>query len=302
MGDNTGATRRDRFRVVFAGSATFAIPALSRLVEADHDVALVVTQPDRLGGRGMKPLASVVKLQAIEYGLPIFQPERIRSDDAQARIRELDPDVMVVVAYGQILPASLINAPRFGTLNVHPSLLPRHRGPAPIEWAILSGDRESGVTIMQMDAGVDTGPILLQETVAIGPDETAGQLEGRLAVLGGQLLLRAIDGLYAGRIQPVPQPSEGATHAPRLRPEDGKLDPASMSEQELDRKVRALAERVGTWITLDGIQLKVLGGHPDGAVGEGLPLHTGHGVYVVDEVQPAGGRRMSAAAWLRGRR
>jgi methionyl-tRNA formyltransferase len=302
MGDHTGATREEHFRVVFAGTATFAGPTLSRLVEAGHHVALVITQPDRIGGRGMKPLESAIKLQAIKLGLPIFQPERIRSEDAQLRIRELAPDLMVVVAYGQILPASLINAPRLGTLNVHASLLPRHRGPAPIEWAILNGDRETGITIMQMDAGVDTGPVLLQEAVAIAPDETAGQLEGRLAVLGGRLLLRAIDELQAGRIEPVPQPSDGATHAPRLRAEDGKLNPATMTVQALDRKVRALAERVGTWITLDGVQLKVFRGHPDGAVGQGLGLETINGIYVVDEVQPQGGRRMSAAAWLRGRR
>jgi methionyl-tRNA formyltransferase len=250
----------------------------------------------------MKPLQSVVKRQAQEWGLPIFQPERIRSEDAQARIRELDPDVMVVVAYGQILPADLINAPRLGTLNVHASLLPRHRGPAPIEWAILRGDRETGITIMQMDAGVDTGPILMQEGLTIAPEETAGQLEGRLAVLGGRLLLHAIEELQAGRLHPVPQPSEGATQAPRLRAEDGKLNQASMSVEELDRKVRALAERVGTWITLDGVELKVFRGHPDGAVGEGVPVQTADGVYVVDEVQPASGRRMSAAAWMRGRR
>ena len=250
----------------------------------------------------MKPLQSAIKLQATELGLPLFQPERIRNEDAQARIRDVGADAMVVVAYGQILPASLIEAPRLGTLNVHASLLPRHRGPAPIEWAILSGDTETGLTIMKMNAGVDTGPILAQERVPIAPDETAPRLEGRLANLGGQLLVRTLDELANGRIQPIPQPVVGTTHAPRLRSEDGKLDPGTMSAEEIDRRVRALGERVGTWITLHGTELKVFRGHRDGDEGEGVPVQTTDGVYVIDEVQPAGGRRMSAAAWARGRR
>lgn len=289
-------------RVVFAGTSAFAGPTLGQLVEAGYDVALVVTQPDRLGGRGMKSLQSAIKLQATELGLPIFQPERIRNEDVQARIREVGADVMVVVAYGQILPASLINTPRLGTLNVHASLLPRHRGPAPIEWAILSGDRETGVTIMQMDAGVDTGPILAQERLSIGVDETAPSLEGRLALAGGRLLVRTLNDVVNGRIQSISQPAAGATHAPRLRSEDGKLNPASMPAEEIDRKVRALGERIGTWITLDGVELKVFRGHPDGEVGDGVAVETVKGVYVVEQLQPAGGRLMSAAAWKRGRR
>jgi methionyl-tRNA formyltransferase len=289
-------------RIVFAGTAMFAGPTLNQLRESGHDVALVVTQPDRLGGRGMRTLQSAIKLQATEMHLPVFQPERIRTEEAQARIREIGADVMVVVAYGQILPASLIDAPRLGTLNVHASLLPRHRGPAPVEWAILSGDSETGVTIMQMDAGVDTGPILAQERVPIAPDEIAPRLEGRLANVGGRLLVRTLDDLVEGRVHPMPQPAVGATHAPRLRSEDGKLDPTTMTAEDIDRKVRALVGRVGTWMTLKGVEVKVFRGHRDGGVGEGLPIQTVSGVYVVDEVQPPGGRLMSAAAWARGRR
>jgi len=289
-------------RIVFAGTATFAGPTLTQLREAGHEVALVVTQPDRLGGRGMRTLPSAIKLQATEMHLPVFQPERIRTEEAQARIREVGADVMVVVAYGQILPASLLDAPRLGTLNVHASLLPRHRGPAPVEWSILSGDTETGVTIMQMDAGVDTGPILAQEPVPIAADEIAPRLEGRLAKVGGRLLVRTLADLVQGRVQPLPQPAVGATHAPRLRSEDGKLDPATMSAEEIDRRVRALVGRVGTWMSLKGVDVKVLRGHRDGGVGEGLPVQTVRGVYVVDEVQPPGGRVMSAAAWARGRR
>src|SRR5438046_6145246 len=250
----------------------------------------------------MKPLFSAVKTLAAELRLPVFQPERIRDETAQDRIRAVGADIAVVVAYGQILPASLLEAPRLGTLNVHASLLPRHRGPAPVEWSILSGDTETGVTIMQMDAGVDTGPILAQEPVPIAADEIAPRLEGRLAMVGVRLLVRTLQDLVQGRVRPLPQPASGATHAPRLGSEDGKLDPATMGAQEIARRVRARGARVGTWMSLKGVDVKVLRGHRDGAIGEGLPVQTVSGVYVVDEVQPPGGRVMSAAAWARGRR
>jgi methionyl-tRNA formyltransferase len=289
-------------RLVFAGTATFGQPALTALRDAGYEIALVVTQPDRVAGRGLRLLQSGTKLLALEMGLDVYQPERIRDDAAQSRIRDVGADVMVVVAYGQILPASLLNAPRLGTLNIHASLLPRHRGPAPIEWSILSGDTETGVTIMQMDAGVDTGPVLAQARLPLAPDATAGPLEGQLAGLGARLLVRTLDDLVGGRITPVPQPAEGATHAPRLRSEDGKLDPATMSAEEIDRRVRALSERVGCWITLKGAEVKVIRGHLDRATGDGIPVPTIDGTYVVDEVQPPGRWRMSAAAWARGRR
>lgn len=250
----------------------------------------------------MRPLPSAVKQVAEELSLEVYQPERIRSDEAQARIRGLESDAMVVVAYGQILPESLVNAPERGTLNVHASLLPRHRGPAPIEWAILSGDLETGVTIMQMDAGVDTGPILKQRQTPIAADETAPQLEARLAELGGTLLVETLQAVDQGVMHPIPQPSEGATHAPRLRSEDGKLDPQTMTAQEIDRRVRALAERIGTWMPIKGTDVKVLRGHLDGGLSGGHRVETRDGVYVVDELQPPGGKRMSADAWLRGRR
>jgi methionyl-tRNA formyltransferase len=289
-------------RVVFAGTAAFGQPTLNQLRAAGHEIALVVTQPDRVAGRGLRLLQSGTKLLALELGLEVFQPERIRDEAAQARIRQVGADVMVVVAYGQILPASLLNAPRLGTLNVHASLLPRHRGPAPIEWSILSGDTETGVTIMQMDAGVDTGPILAQARVPLAADATSGPLEGQLAGLGGRLLVSTLDDLAEERITPVPQPAEGGTHAPRLRSEDGKLDPKTMSAQEIDRRVRALSERVGCWITLQGAEVKVISGHLNGAAEDGIPVDTKDGVYVVDEVQPPGRWRMPAAAWARGRR
>lgn len=289
-------------RIVFAGTAAFGRPTLQQLVDAGHEIPLVVTQPDRIGGRGMKPLASGIKRLALELRLPIFQPERIREEDAQRRIRELEPDGMVVVAYGQILPSTLLNTPRLGTLNVHASLLPRHRGPAPIEWAILSGDSQTGVTIMQMDAGVDTGPMLAQEPVLIAAGETADRLATELAGVGARLLVQALGKLQQGEVSAVPQPLEGVTHARRLRSEDGKLDPKAMSAQEIDRRVRALGERIGCWMTLTGVNLKVTKGHPGGEPGDGIPVETTDGLYFVEEVQPPGGRRMGAADWARGRR
>jgi methionyl-tRNA formyltransferase len=290
-------------RIVFAGTAAFGQPTLKQLLNAGHEVALVVTQPDRVAGRGLRVQPSATKRFALEIGLEVFQPERIRDEAAQARIREVGADVMVVVAYGQILPLSLITAPRLGTLNVHASLLPRHRGPAPIEWSILSGDTETGVTIMQMDAGVDTGPILAQVHVPLAPGAIAGPLEAQLADLGSRLLVRTLEDFAQGHITPIPQPAEGATHEPRLRSEDGKLDPATMSAQQIDRRVRALSERLGCWIMLNGVEVKVFRGHlDDGEAPDGIPVQTTDGVYVVDEVQPPGGRRMPASAWARGRR
>ncbi len=250
----------------------------------------------------MRLLPSAVKKVAEELRIDLYQPERIRSEDAQERIRELKPDAMIVVAYGQILPASLIGAPELGTLNVHASLLPRHRGPAPIEWAILNGDRETGVTIMQMDAGVDTGPILKQRQTPIARAETAPELEARLAALGGALLVETLAAVGQGAIEPTPQSSDGATHAPRLKAEDGKLDPQTMTAEEIDRRVRALAERVGTWMRIKDEDVKIFRGHLDGTPLEGHAVQTREGLYVVDELQSAGGKRMSASAWLRGRR
>jgi methionyl-tRNA formyltransferase len=195
----------------------------------------------------------------------------------------------------------LIQLSRLGTVNVHASLLPRYRGPAPIEWAILNGDSETGVTVMQMDAGVDTGPILAQQTVPISSRDTAAQLEQRLAEVGATLLVSALPKLERGAIEARPQPSEKASHAPRLKSEDGKLDPNRMSAIEIDRRVRALGERVGTWMPVHEVQVKIFGGHPDGRE-DGVAVETADGIYVVEEVQPPGGRRMRASDWLRGQR
>ena len=279
------------------------MPSLQRLVEAGHEIALVITQPDRPAGRGLRSRRSPVKQAAAALGLDLFQPDRLKDANSLQRLRQVAADLHVVVAYGQILPPELLAVPPMGTLNLHASLLPRHRGAAPIAWAILSGDSETGVTIMQMDAGLDTGPILTQESMPIGPDETTPSLEARLAERGAALLVRTVESLERGAITPRSQPADGATYARRLTSEDGKLDPHAMPASELDRRVRALTPQPGCWITLQGAPIKVLAGHlGKEPAGDGLPIETVDGWFTVDRVQPAGGRPMAGAAWARGRR
>jgi methionyl-tRNA formyltransferase len=290
-------------RIAFAGTAQFAVPSLERLVEAGHQVALVVTQPDRPAGRGLSPKGSPVKRAAERLQLDLYQPDRLKDATALERLRQARADLHIVVAYGQILRPELLAVPPMGTLNVHASLLPRHRGAAPIAWAILLGDTETGVTIMQMDAGLDTGPVLTQEVVPIGAEETAPSLEQRLAGRGAVLLVKTLQDLQQGGLTPRAQSAEGTTYARRLTSEDGKLDPQKMSAIEIDRRVRALNPQPGCWITLQGTSLKLLAGHRGASTADqGLALETVDGVYVADTVQPAGGRPMSAAAWVRGRR
>ena len=279
------------------------MPSLQRLVEAGHEIALVITQPDRPAGRGLRSRRSPVKQAAAALGLDLFQPDRLKDANSLQRLRQVAADLHVVVAYGQILPPELLAVPPMGTLNLHASLLPRHRGAAPIAWAILSGDSETGVTIMQMDAGLDTGPILTQESMPIGPDETTPSLEARLAERGAALLVRTVESLERGAITPRSQPADGATYARRLTSEDGKLDPHAMPASELDRRVRALTPQPGCWITLQGAAIKVLAGHlGKEPAGDGLPIETVDGWFTLDRVQPAGGRPMAGAAWARGRR
>lgn len=290
-------------RIVFAGTASFAVPTLRHLAQAGHEIPLVITQPDRPAGRGLRTTGSAVKMAATKLGLPVYQPERIKDPEALERIRGEGADLHVVVAYGQILRPPLLAIPPMGTLNVHASLLPRHRGAAPIAWAILTGDSETGVTIMQMDEGVDTGPILTRAAVPIAPNETVRSLEPRLAEHGAALLIETLEDVQSGALKPAPQSSEGATYARRLTSEDGKLDPQTMSAIEIDRHVRALTPQPGCWITVKGASVKVLSGRlAKGGAGDGLAVVTVDGTYVIDEVQPAGGRPMSAAAWARGRR
>ncbi len=291
------------------GSPEFALPSL-RLLAASGQVVGVVTQPDRAAGRGRGLTPPPVKTLALELGLPVLQPEKLRQPEALQALRLLEPELIVVAAFGQILRPEVLDLPRHGCLNVHASLLPRWRGAAPIHAALLHGDARTGVTIMRMDPGLDTGPILSQKAVDIAPAETAGELYARLAVLGAELLMDTLPGYLEGRLSPQPQPEQGITHAPMLKKEEGLLDfgrPAA----ELERRVRAFNPWPGAWIMWQDGMLKVHRAHAE--AGSALPgetlvqgsspaLGTAGGLLVLDEVQPAGRRPMTGKAFLAGAR
>jgi methionyl-tRNA formyltransferase len=211
-------------RLIFAGTPVFASEALAAIIQAGHDVALVLTRVDKPAGRGQKVQPSPVKALALAHGLPVWQPATLRDEAAHQRLAEVGADVMVVAAYGMILPPAILAVPRLGCLNIHASLLPRWRGAAPIQRAIEAGDHETGITIMQMDAGLDTGPMLMAQALPIAPDETASQLHDRLADLGAALIVRALDELAAGRLSPVAQPEAGVTYAHKILKPQARID------------------------------------------------------------------------------
>ena len=292
-------------RLAFMGSPDFAVPALLALVEAGHAIAAVYCQPPRPAGRGQAVQRCPVHRAADELGLAVRTPARLRSDPAaQAAFAALELDAAVVAAYGLILPPAMLEAPPRGCLNIHASLLPRWRGAAPIQAAILAGDSESGVTIMQMDSGLDTGPMLLREAVPIGPLTTCGALHDALAPLGARLILRAL----AEDFVPVPQPAEGATYAPKLGREAGRID-WTHEAAAIERRVRAFDPWPGTFTTLQGTMLKVLaseiaaGGGPPGTVLDAhLTVACGAGALRLMRVQLGGRAAMPAEAFLRGHR
>ena len=286
------------------GSPDFAVPALRALVEAGHEVAAVYAQPPRPAGRGGRVQKGAVHAEAERLGLPVRTPASLwRDPAAQDAFTALDLDAAVVAAYGLLLPAAVLAAPRRGCLNIHASLLPRWRGAAPIQAAILAGDPESGVTIMQMDEGLDTGPMLLSEAVPLGPRATAAWLHDQLAALGARLIVRAL----AEAPIPVPQPAAGMTYAPKLTRESGRLD-WTRPAPALDRQVRALNPWPGTFTGLGGETLKVLEAAPEpgsGAPGEvldgALLVACGEGALRLLRVQRPGRAPMPAADMLRGR-
>jgi methionyl-tRNA formyltransferase len=291
-------------RLAFMGSPDFAVPALRALVAAGHDVAAVYCQPPRPAGRGQAVRRCPVHVAADALGLPVRTPARLKRDaDAHAAFAALALDAAVVAAYGLILPAAMLDAPRRGCLNIHASLLPRWRGAAPIQAAILAGDDASGITIMRMDEGLDTGPMLLAESVPLGPHTTAAMLHDALAEIGARLVLRALDDDPA----PEPQPAAGATYAPKLTREDGRID-WSRDAAFIDRQVRALNPWPGTFTHWAGATLKVLACAPaeapagaPGTVLDGrLTVACGQGAMRLLRVQAPGGAAMDAGAFLRG--
>jgi len=302
-------------RVVFLASGAFAIPSLEALIGAGHEVAALVTQPDRESGRGQSLAPPKVKPVAEGHGIEVLQVARARAPEAQQRLRELRPEIQVVVAFGQILPRAVIEIAPRGTVNVHASLLPRLRGAAPIQWAIANGDTETGVTTMQIDEGLDTGPLLLSRALPIGPQETAGELEPRLARLGGELLVETLAGLETGTLQPVPQDAGRATHAPLLTKQDGRVD-WSLPAHAIACRARGFHPWPGAFTHHEGRLLKLLRVHEaalertalePGQVSEvdpkGIAVACGAGTLLrLEEVQPESRRAMPAAAWAQGAR
>jgi methionyl-tRNA formyltransferase len=303
-------------RVVFMGTPDFAVPTLMALADASAvDVVGVITQPDRRAGRGQRLLLSSVKQAALARDLPLFQPRSLRTAEAMAQLVTWAPDVIVVAAFGQILRQDVLELPPFGCLNVHASLLPRWRGATPIPAAILAGDKITGVTIMQMDVGLDTGPILAQREEPVEPEDTWETLEPRLAQLGAELLVETLPPFLAGELLPQPQPAEGATYAGQLSKDDGLID-WSRPAVELDRQVRAFHPWPGAFTKLRGERLKLVrvvalpdwrGDAPPGTVfalnGETVvAVATGEGALRLDEVQLAGRRSMDISSFLCGQR
>jgi methionyl-tRNA formyltransferase len=299
--------------IVFAGTPDFSVPALEALLTSEHRVLAVYTQPDRPAGRGQQVTMSAVKQAALRRGLPVEQPATLRDADAVAHLAAYSPDVMIVVAYGLLLPQAVLEVPRLGCLNIHASLLPRWRGAAPIQRAILAGDAETGVAIMQMEAGLDTGPVLLERRTGIGDRETAATLHDRLAALGGKALLETLEIVASGSARPQPQPASGATYASKIHKEEALID-WTRSARDLDRQVRAFTPWPVAESLWNGRQLRIWEAMPlpttaSAAPGtviaaqpSGIDVATGDGVLRLTRVQLAGRKAASAADFINAHR
>jgi len=290
------------------GTPDFAVPALKALIGAGYDVAAVYTQPARPAGRGQAPRLSPVQLAAAAADIEVRAPVSLKSTAEHAAFAAIGLDAAVVVAYGLLLPQPILVAPRLGCLNIHASLLPRWRGAAPIQRALMAGDAETGVTIMQMDAGLDTGPMLLQERLVLGPADDAGTLHDKLAAVGARLILQALDGLASGGLTAVPQPADGVTYAAKITRADERLDWRRPAER-LVRQVRSLSPRPGAWFEAAGERLKVLSAEavsapgdrePGVALDDHLTISCGSGAFRIVRIQRAGRAPLPAEDFLRG--
>lgn len=301
---------RGMVNVVFMGTPDFAVPTLRKLIETQTVVG-VVTQPDRPAGRGQQLRPSPIKVVALENNIPIYQPKSLRKQAAAEPLIEWQPDVIVVAAFGQILRPHVLDLPPHGCINVHASLLPRWRGAAPIQSALMAGDAETGVTLMHMDPGLDTGPVYVAEAIPIHADETAASLHDRLSLLGGEVLARYLDDILAGKISATPQDDSQSTYAPMLDKELGRLD-WQRSNTALARHIRAMTPWPGAFTTWHGKVLKILAaglldgrlpnGQPGEVIlqGEQIVVLCGHGGLVLDTIQLAGKRAMQATDFIRG--
>jgi methionyl-tRNA formyltransferase len=296
-------------RILFMGTPEFACPTLARLMERGENVIAVVTQPDRPKGRGQKEESPPVKQLALTHGIPVLQPVKLRTPDSVAQIRELAPDLIVVVAFGQILPQSLLDIPPRGCINVHSSLLPRYRGAAPLNWVIINGETETGVTTMLMDAGLDTGDMLLVKRTPIHPDENASSLHDRMALLGAEALAETLDLLVAGQLVPVKQDNTLTCYAPLMKKETGEID-WTRSPDQIRNLVRGVTPWPGAYTRLNGLLLKVYrvetareSGEPGlvlAAGKEGIQVACSEGSIVIQELQLEGKKRLSARDFLAG--
>ena len=296
-------------RLVFAGTPDFAAVALRALIAAGHDIPLVLTQPDRPAGRGMKLRMSPVKELALAHGLTVAQPDNLKTGEARQPILDSQADVMVVAAYGLLLPQAVLDMPRLGCVNIHASLLPRWRGAAPIHRAIEAGDTETGITLMQMDKGLDTGAMLRRTALPILDTDTTGSLHDRLAELGAREIVALLPDLEAGRVAATSQDDARATYAAKIGKEDARLD-WRLTARELDRRIRAFNPFPGAWCLLDEAPLKIWRARPVAGHGvpgqildldrQGIRLACGEGALEIVEVQKAGGKRLTVEAFLSG--
>jgi len=298
-------------RIVFMGTPDYAVPSLEKLIEYGQTIQVVVTQPDRPKGRSKKLVPSPVKRAAARFGLEVLQPEKASDKAFCEVIRELSPDLLVVVAFGQVLKKDLLHIPRWGGLNIHASLLPKYRGAAPIQWAIINDETKTGLSAMRMDEGLDTGPVLLQEEVLIGFEETAGELHDRLALLSGDVLLKTIEGMRRGRLIEKTQEDAQATYAPKIR--GISFINWNQSARAISALIRALDPWPGAITSVGGKKIKLFAPKvPDGEAldlspgrvagysGEGLLVETGKGLILIRELQAPGKKRLAAADFLRG--
>ncbi|QDC08640.1 methionyl-tRNA formyltransferase [Oceanicola sp. D3] len=290
-------------RIIFMGTPEFSVPALNALHDAGHEIACVYTQPPRPAGRGKKDRPSPVQARAEALGLEVRHPARLKGAEEQEAFAALGADLAVVVAYGLILPQAVLDAPRFGCMNIHASLLPRWRGAAPIHRAVMAGDAETGVCIMQMEAGLDTGPVLLRESTAIGAEETTGDLHDRLSEMGARLIVSAAE--RAGALEPIPQPELGVSYAEKIDKAEAAVD-WTRSAKEVDCHIRGLSPFPGAWTDVDGERVKLLrsrlaeGSGAPGEVLGGFTVACGSGAVEVLQAQRQGKRPMEAAELLRG--
>ena len=300
-------------KIIFMGTPDFSIPTLKTLIESEHEIVACYTQPDKPKGRGKKMMMPPVKEVCLKHNIPVYQPKRIRNQEKVDEFCSLDADVAVVIAYGQILPKSILDAPKYGCVNIHASLLPKYRGAAPYQWAIINGEKETGVTTMQMDAGMDTGDMLLKESITIDPDETAGSLHDKLMEMGGPLILETLSAMQEGSIVSEKQDDEAATSAPMLSKEFGKIN-WSKSAKEIEQLIRGLNPWPSAYtyvndhlIKLWKAKAQIIDGdevqpgvicHIDKKLGIGV--RCGEGVLFIQELQQQGKKRMHAMDYLNG--